>query len=141
MELEWLKESLNGSDARVQHKLVDHDHPELTVSRQCKRSGCHDRPSTRSPCLSMSPPCGSWPGSMPCTWRIPARVAGERCTTWTEKESPSAVTVSEIPCSAWVYGRSIRDKGRQFLVAHPSVFPAWWTSGSSWPQMRSGRRI
>jgi putative transposase len=35
MELEWLKKSLSCSDARELRKLVDHDHPELSVSRQC----------------------------------------------------------------------------------------------------------
>jgi putative transposase len=35
MELEWLKKSLSCSDARELQKLVDHDHPELCVSRQC----------------------------------------------------------------------------------------------------------
>jgi putative transposase len=35
MELEWLKKSLSCSDARELHRLVDHDHPELSVSRQC----------------------------------------------------------------------------------------------------------
>jgi putative transposase len=39
MELEWLKKSLNCSDARELRKLVDHDHPELTVSRQCELLG------------------------------------------------------------------------------------------------------
>ena len=35
MELEWLKKSLSCSDARERRKLVDHDQPELSVSRQC----------------------------------------------------------------------------------------------------------
>jgi len=35
MELEWLKKNLSRSDARELRKLVDHDHPELSVSRQC----------------------------------------------------------------------------------------------------------
>ena len=35
MELEWLKKSLSCSDARELRKLVDHAHPELSVSRQC----------------------------------------------------------------------------------------------------------
>jgi putative transposase len=34
MELEWLKKSLSCSDAHELRKLVDHDHPELSVSRQ-----------------------------------------------------------------------------------------------------------
>jgi putative transposase len=35
MELEWLKKNLSCSDARELRKLVDHNHPELSVSRQC----------------------------------------------------------------------------------------------------------
>jgi hypothetical protein len=104
-------------------------------------SDCHDRPSTTSPYRLVNPPCGSWPGSMPLTSRIPLPVAGERCSTWQEKASRSAVTVSETLCGTRIYGRSIRDQGRQFLVAHPSVFPAWWTSSGSRPQIRSRRRI
>ncbi len=39
MELEWLKKNLSCSDARELRKLVDHDHPELSVSRQCVLMG------------------------------------------------------------------------------------------------------
>jgi len=35
MELEWLKKNLSCSDARELRKLVDHEHPELSVRRQC----------------------------------------------------------------------------------------------------------
>ena len=35
MELEWLKKRLSCSDARELRKLVDPDHPELSISRQC----------------------------------------------------------------------------------------------------------
>ena len=35
MELEWLKKNLSCSDARELRNLVDHDHHELSVSRQC----------------------------------------------------------------------------------------------------------
>jgi putative transposase len=35
MELEWLKKNLSCSDAHELRKLVDHDHPELSISRQC----------------------------------------------------------------------------------------------------------
>ncbi len=38
MELEWLKK-LSCSDARELRKLVDHDHPELSISRQCTLLG------------------------------------------------------------------------------------------------------
>ena len=33
MELEWLKKNLSCSDAHEMHNLVDHDHPELSVSQ------------------------------------------------------------------------------------------------------------
>lgn len=33
------KKSLNCSDARELRKLVDHDHPELSISRQCALLG------------------------------------------------------------------------------------------------------
>jgi len=39
MELEWLKKSLSCSDARELRKLVDHNHPELSVSRLCALLG------------------------------------------------------------------------------------------------------
>jgi putative transposase len=35
MELERLNKSLSSSDARELRKLVDHDHPGLSVSQQC----------------------------------------------------------------------------------------------------------
>ncbi len=39
MNLEWFKESLNFSEANELRKLVDHDHPELTVRRQFELLG------------------------------------------------------------------------------------------------------
>jgi putative transposase len=50
MELEWLKKRLSCSDAHELRKLVDHDHPELSISRQCAllglpRSTLYDRPT------------------------------------------------------------------------------------------------
>ena len=39
MELEWLKKSLSSCDARELRKLVDHDDPQLSVSRQCALVG------------------------------------------------------------------------------------------------------
>ena len=39
MELEWLKKSLNCTDARGLRKLVDSGHPELSFSRQCALLG------------------------------------------------------------------------------------------------------
>jgi putative transposase len=39
MELEWLKKYLSCSDARELRKRVDHDHPKLSISRQCALLG------------------------------------------------------------------------------------------------------
>jgi len=39
MELEWLKNNLSCSDPRELRNLVDHDHPELSISRQCALLG------------------------------------------------------------------------------------------------------
>lgn len=39
MELEWLKKNLSSCDARELRKLVDSNHPELSVSRQCELLG------------------------------------------------------------------------------------------------------
>jgi len=39
MELEWLKKGFSCSDAREMRKLVDYDHPDLSVSRQCALLG------------------------------------------------------------------------------------------------------
>ena len=39
MELEWLKKNLSCFDAHALRKLVDPDHPELSISRQCALLG------------------------------------------------------------------------------------------------------
>ena len=39
MELEWFKKSLICFDARELCKLVDHDHPRISISRQCALLG------------------------------------------------------------------------------------------------------
>ena len=39
MELEWIKKNLSCSDARELRKLVDPNHPELSISRQCALLG------------------------------------------------------------------------------------------------------
>jgi putative transposase len=72
MELEWLKKSLSCSEAHELRKLVDHDHPELSISRQCvllglPRSTLYYRPTpvrestlrimARIDVLSLEDPC------------------------------------------------------------------------------------
>jgi hypothetical protein len=49
--------------------------------------------------------CGSWPGSVPFTWRIPVSAAAEWWTTWPEMGSRSSVTECETSCSAGDYVR------------------------------------
>ena len=39
MELEWLKKNLSWSEAHERRKLVDPDHGQLTISRQCQLLG------------------------------------------------------------------------------------------------------
>lgn len=39
MELEWLKKSRSCSDPHELRKLVNHDHPELSINRQCAPLG------------------------------------------------------------------------------------------------------
>jgi transposase-like protein len=43
MELEGLKKNFRSSDARGLQKLVDPDHPELSISRQCEPWAYPDR--------------------------------------------------------------------------------------------------
>lgn len=50
MELEWLNTNLSCSDARELRKVVDHGHPELSISHQCillglPRSTLYHRPA------------------------------------------------------------------------------------------------
>jgi putative transposase len=99
MELEWLKKNLSWSDARELRKLVDDDHPELSVSRQCVLLGL-PRSSLycgRRQCVNRC--FGSWPGSMRCTKRIPAAVAAGWSLTWPEKGSRSRDRC-QTPCGA-----------------------------------------
>jgi len=39
MELEWLTKNLSCSDTHGLRQLTDHDHPELSISRQCALLG------------------------------------------------------------------------------------------------------
>ena len=103
--------------------------------------GCHDPRSTTGPHRCVNRRCGSWPGSMRCIWRIPAAAAAGWWTTWPEKGSRSAVTVSETSCAAWVYGPSTRSHAPRCQVTHRSAFPAWWTSRRSRKWIRLGQQI
>ena len=94
-----------------------------------------------SRCQCVNPRYGSWPGSMPSTWRIPPPAAVGWCSIWPETVSRSAVTVSETSCGAWDYGRSTRSLAPRCLANHQSAFPAWLMSEPSQLQIRSGRQI
>ena len=97
-----------------------------------------DRRSTTGQFRCVNQRCGSWPGSMPTTWRIPAVAAGGSLPTWREKGSRSVVTVSETSCAAWVCGRSTRNPAPPFQAIHPCDSPAWWISSRSRQWMRCG---
>jgi hypothetical protein len=105
MELEWLNKNLRCSYASERRKLVDHDHPELSVSRQCvllldlPRSTLYFRPvPVRESTLQIMARI------VALYWRIPAAAACGWSLTWPEKESRSAATVSETSCVALVCG-------------------------------------
>jgi len=67
--------------------------------------------------------CGSWPGSMCSTWRIPAAgVAGWR-STWLEKGFRSAAIDYETSCGGWVCGLSTRNHAPRFQETHRSDCP------------------
>jgi len=102
---------------------------------------CLDRRSTTDPHRCGSRRCGSWPGSMLSTWKIPAAAAAGSWTTSPEMGSRSAVTGYETPCAAWGYGRSTRNPESRSLANHRSAIPALWTSGWSPQWIRSGPPI
>ncbi len=104
---------------------MDHDHPELSVSRHACSWGSRDQRSTTGQCRCANRCCGSWPGLTRCTWTTLAVAAGGWLLTWPEKGSRSAVTVSETSCGAWAYGRTTRNPGPRFQAIHPSGFLAW----------------
>jgi len=83
--------------------------------------------------------CGSWPGSMRSTWRIPAAGVAGLSSTWPEKGYRSAAIGYETLCAAWVYGRSIRNPAPRFQESHRSDSPVWWTISRSRKWTRSGR--
>ena len=96
---------------------------------------------TTSPYRCGNRRCGSWPELMLSTWKIPAAAAAGWWTTWPEMGSRSAVTEYETLCSAWVYGRSTRNRAPRSLVIHPCDSPAWWISAWSRQWIRCGPPI
>jgi len=126
---------------RIQRRTLDPTTTPSSASAANVRSWAWPDPrSITGPRRCGHRPCGSWRGSMLCTWMIPAAAAAEWWTTWPEKGSRSAVTGCETSCAAWVYGRSISSHARRFPAIHRSDSPAWWTSDWSRLWIRSGPR-
>ena len=69
---------------------------------------CRDPRSITGPHRCGHRRCGSWPGSMLSTWRIPAAAAAGSWSPWPEMGSRSAAIGCETSCGAWVYGRNTR---------------------------------
>lgn len=95
MELEWLK--------TVSAALMPVNYASWSTTMTLSSASpayvsfwaCLDPRSTTGPLLCAKRRCGSWPGSMRSTWRIPAAAAAGWWTTWPEKGSRSAVTAYE----------------------------------------------
>ena len=102
MELEWLKKisaaltPMNCASWSIQASLG---------SASAANALCwayRDRRSTTGQFRCVNRRCGSWPGSMPSTWRIPAVAVGGWSSTWPEKGSRSVVIECETSCAARV---------------------------------------
>ena len=80
---------------------------------------------------------GSWPGSMPGTWRILLQGADAWSTTWPPTGSRRGATGCDTSCFAWGYEPSTRNQGRPFLVMQRNDSRALWTLRSGqWHRMR-----
>jgi putative transposase len=125
MELEWLKKSLSCSDASELRKLVDHDHPELSVSRQCAllglpRSTLYYRPTpvwdstlqimARIDALYLEDPCSGSRRMVDYLAREGIPISGDRVRN---------------SCGARVYVRSIRSHEPRFHETRRSGSPVW----------------
>jgi hypothetical protein len=75
--------------------------------------------------------CGSCPGSILSTRRIPAAVAAGCSLTWPDKRYRSAAKECETSSATWVSGRSTNSHAQRWLAIPPSGFPAWWISSRS----------
>ena len=96
MELEWLKKKI--SAALTPMNCASWSITTTLGSASAGNALCwayHDGRSTTGQFRCVNRHCGSWPGSMPSTWRIPAVAVGGWSPTWPEKGSRSVVTVSE----------------------------------------------
>jgi len=141
MKLDWLKKSFSCSDARELRKLVDDDYPEHSVSGNVRSWACPGPLSTNGPQRCVNRPCRPWPGSMLCTWRIPAAAAAVWWIIWPEKGARSTAIGCATSCSAWVYGRSTRRHTGRFQETLRSDSPARSMSVRSRRWIRSGLPI
>ena len=128
MELEWLKKSLTSSDAHELRRLINHDHPELRVSRQCAllglpRSTLYYQPIPESEltlrviarigALNLEDPCSGIRRIVDCLAREGITISCDRVRT---------------SCVAWAHGRSSRSGAPRFKGIHPNACRAWWMS-------------
>jgi transposase-like protein len=87
MELEWLKKvstalmPVNCENWSIMTTLSSRS----AVNVSCW--GCQDLRCISSRCQCVNPRYGSWPGSMPSTWRIPPPAAVGWCSIWPETVS------------------------------------------------------
>ncbi len=131
MELGWLKKNLSCSDAHELRKLVYHDHPELSVSRQCvllslARSTLYYRPvPVRESALRIMARIDAVYLEDPCS-------GSRRIVAYLVREGiPISRDRVRNLMREWVYGRSTRNHAPPFQVIHPRDFRAWWISGRS----------
>ena len=115
--------------------------PSSASAANVRSCACLDPRCTTSPYRFGNRRCGSWPGSIVATWRIPAAAAAGWWGIWPGMGFRSAVTAYETSCAAWAYGRSTRDPAPPFQGIHPSAIPAWWISTNSLPWIRYGLLI
>ena len=96
MELEWLKIKISAALIAVNCETW----PITTTLSSASAATVYcwvyqDRRMTTGPHRCRNRRCGSWPGSMLSTWKIPAAAAAGWSSTWPEKESRSAATGCE----------------------------------------------
>jgi len=115
--------------------------PSSASAANVRSWACLDPRCTTSPYRFGNRRCGSWPGSIVATWRIPAAAAAGWWGIWPGMGSRSAVTEYETSCAARGYGRSSRDPAPLFQGIHASAIPAWWISTNSLQWIRYGLPI
>ncbi len=138
MELEWLKKSLSCSDAHELRKLVDHDHSELSISRQCAllglpRSTLYYRPTpVRESTLRIMARIDALYLEDPCS-------GSRRMVDYLAREG---IPISRDRARNLMRRRGLRAiyrKPRTTIPGEPAErFPAWWISKRSPQSTRCG---